>query len=450
MLFCNQVDLMFILRSIGGLMGNFLGCFRVKDDPKRQFSLISDESFSNRREEEEKDNWAWKNNLATLFSPQEEEGSSCDSTGFSYPNRDDKEVKAEAKFLKACGTLLDSPVEFRKVSEKLEDLPTNGGEFEVHSWTPIKKLHWEEQPDLDPVTVAKHCEALEEESGSSEHTSTSLVSDRMDAVCAEGIEIDFPYLETGVVHPTCNNTISAVTPELPSGATRCKSKFVRFDIQEETEPFSSKTGAKNFEQSDSSGSDTTSYKSSYPTPLNISDDMQTPGTIYPSYQKKLGSGKNARVRSQYVHTVLKPIDNLSQWKTLKKEDLDAKQRLGHLLQPLEQSGNANLDSGSVYRANLGGRFQSINSDMDRPILGIVASHWNNDEPPHISDRFLVGNGIPNSTRKYKEDQTVSWHATPFEERLEKALSREILIPQRKSSLKGRPIDFDENEECFSC
>ncbi|KAF5179119.1 Jason-like protein [Thalictrum thalictroides] len=436
-------------------MGNFLGCFRVKDVPKRQFPLISDESLSNRREEEVEDNWACKNNLATLFSPPEEEGWSCDSTGFSYRNSDDKEVKAEARFLIACGTLLKSPVEFRKVSEKLEDVPINGGDFgssEFHSWTPIKKLHWEEQPEWIPVTVAKHCEALEEESGSSERPSTSsLVFEGIDSASVKGSEIEICYLEmeTEALYPTCNNTISAVTPVLPSEATRCKSKFVRFKVQNETEPFSSKTGDKNLEQSDSSGSDTTSNKSSYPTPLNISDDMQTPGTIYPSYQKKLGSGKNARVRSQYVHTVLKPIDNFSQWKTLKKADLNAQQQDGHLLQPLEQYGNPNLDTGSVSRANFGGRFHSIISDMDRPILGIVASEWNNDEPPHISDNFLVGNGIPNSTRKYKEDQTVSWHATPFEERLEKALSREILIPQRKP-LNGRPIDFDENEECFSC
>ncbi|XP_020256242.1 uncharacterized protein LOC109833106 [Asparagus officinalis] len=41
-----------------------------------------------------------------------------------------------------------------------------------------------------------------------------------------------------------------------------------------------------------------------------------------------------------------------------------------------------------------------------------------------------GNGIPNTTTKYMEDKKVSWHATPFEERLEKALSDDKLYPQR--------------------
>nr|XP_028954502.1 protein JASON-like [Malus domestica] len=47
--------------------------------------------------------------------------------------------------------------------------------------------------------------------------------------------------------------------------------------------------------------------------------------------------------------------------------------------------------------------------------------------------------------KYKEDQKVSWHATPFEERLEKALSEESFISQRKN-MEGKPIVFDENDE----
>ncbi|KAJ4873751.1 Uncharacterized protein Rs2_44527 [Raphanus sativus] len=71
---------------------------------------------------------------------------------------------------------------------------------------------------------------------------------------------------------------------------------------------------------------------------------------------------------------------------------------------------------------------------DRPIIGMVAAHWNEKEQSQISPKWWDGNGIPNSTNKYKEDQKVSWHATPFEERLEKALSEEGgqgLIPPRK-------------------
>ncbi|KAF6163697.1 hypothetical protein GIB67_036157 [Kingdonia uniflora] len=48
---------------------------------------------------------------------------------------------------------------------------------------------------------------------------------------------------------------------------------------------------------------------------------------------------------------------------------------------------------------------------------------NGDEyPARVSFKSWDGNGIPNSTKKYKEDQIVSYHATPFEERIEKALA----------------------------
>lgn len=98
------------------------------------------------------------------------------------------------------------------------------------------------------------------------------------------------------------------------------------------------------------------------------------------------------------------------------------------------------------------------SDEDRPIIGMVAAHWKDKEPANFTSKWWDGNGIPNSTNKYKEvksvslslalyftfkqsgltqnnvshvqDQKVSWHATPFEERLEKALSEEKLLSER--------------------
>ncbi|XP_037436363.1 protein JASON-like [Triticum dicoccoides] len=73
------------------------------------------------------------------------------------------------------------------------------------------------------------------------------------------------------------------------------------------------------------------------------------------------------------------------------------------------------------------------SDEDRPIIGMVAAHWKSEEPDNFTPKWWDGNGIPNSTNKYKEDQKVSWHAMSFEERLEKALSEEKLLSQRKCS-----------------
>ncbi|KAL6873769.1 hypothetical protein ACP4OV_013851 [Aristida adscensionis] len=51
-----------------------------------------------------------------------------------------------------------------------------------------------------------------------------------------------------------------------------------------------------------------------------------------------------------------------------------------------------------------------------------------------------GNGIPNTTSRYKEDQKVSWHTTPFEERLLKVLAEEEVHQPWK---RGKLFDLHE-------
>ncbi|TVU44752.1 hypothetical protein EJB05_04207, partial [Eragrostis curvula] len=80
------------------------------------------------------------------------------------------------------------------------------------------------------------------------------------------------------------------------------------------------------------------------------------------------------------------------------------------------------------------------SDEDRPIIGMVAAHWKDEEPEKFTPKWWDGNGIPNSTNKYKEDQKVSWHAMSFEERLEKALYEEKLLSERNCS-SGKTSQF---------
>ncbi|XP_057861413.2 uncharacterized protein LOC131069851 [Cryptomeria japonica] len=59
---------------------------------------------------------------------------------------------------------------------------------------------------------------------------------------------------------------------------------------------------------------------------------------------------------------------------------------------------------------------------DRPIMGLVAAHWNDKQSVSPSKWDDHKGGVANSTNKYKEDQKVSWDSTPFEVRLERALS----------------------------
>jgi hypothetical protein len=58
------------------------------------------------------------------------------------------------------------------------------------------------------------------------------------------------------------------------------------------------------------------------------------------------------------------------------------------------------------------------SDDDRPIIGMVAAHWNNEEPENFTPQWRDGNGIPNSTNKYKEVNPISASLTFYSLRSE--------------------------------
>ncbi|ESW09169.1 hypothetical protein PHAVU_009G106000 [Phaseolus vulgaris] len=70
------------------------------------------------------------------------------------------------------------------------------------------------------------------------------------------------------------------------------------------------------------------------------------------------------------------------------------------------------------------------SPVHRPIIGMVAAHWNKNEDSQVPPP------------KWWD---VNWHARPIEERLEKTLSEASVISQRKDAC-GKSIPFEENEE----
>ncbi|XP_037446221.1 protein JASON-like [Triticum dicoccoides] len=80
---------------------------------------------------------------------------------------------------------------------------------------------------------------------------------------------------------------------------------------------------------------------------------------------------------------------------------------------------------------------------DVPVFVASGLNWDNENnPTPMLPKAWDGNGIPNTTTKYKEDQRVNWHATPFEERLMKVLSDEKPHHQRKIS--GKLIHLEED------
>lgn len=212
-----------------------------------------------------------------------------------------------------------------------------------------------------------------------------------------------------------------------------KNKSVRFQCNLDTSSSkgsSSENGEQIFRKFESPADPSVSKPSPKPTPLKLSDEMQTPGTAFPANIELLANGKS-RIRSQYVYPVLNPVENASQWKVLKEDDSSSLQLSSQTSEHLENSTPKSVgvkETSSVPQlkteATLSSWFKpqqfahandgpndgiasskNIPCDrtiMDRPIIGMVAAHWNENEPSQIPPKWWDGNGIPNSTNKYKE------------------------------------------------
>lgn len=85
----------------------------------------------------------------------------------------------QARFLKACGTLAETPAEIRKASAKTKFSPSYDGDSEppkFHSWLPntsIKKLQLDNQPE-QATTPTKLSEEWGKGSGLQEQTPSRL------------------------------------------------------------------------------------------------------------------------------------------------------------------------------------------------------------------------------------------------------------------------------------
>ncbi|MQM10197.1 hypothetical protein Taro_043087 [Colocasia esculenta] len=424
-----------------------------------------------------------------------------------------KELKCEAKFLKYCGALLATPAEFTKASQKKtilhnnQDDAPNNCHFNLRV-SSCNKLQWNEQ--------------AEEASCSPSSRPNGCLADSM--YC----EVDLTSPKKQQIVRTYSNILHSSPPVSLRLAAEIRTRSVRFEAPQdacgvETDPDdASEAGPQNGSHIHSP----LSKYSPYPTPLKLTDEMETPRTLYPAKVEKYRFATDISIRSQYIYPVFNPMlspspkkstgevsQHLGQSGELPEQQVqDANSAVGRLkLQRSVVSADSalpwsdssvtpkgnhahgqpasldNLRSNVGHKSAMGysdrqssdqeqaevscgslalevpsfsplpeptdqhdGRMNckaasrrrspvSSSPERNRPNIGTVSAHWNSETSIRVSPKMWNGNGIPNSTNKYKEDQRVSWHATPFEERLEKALSDEKLNPHRLVISFGRKI-----------
>ncbi|CAH9112849.1 unnamed protein product [Cuscuta epithymum] len=435
-----------IAAALSATMSCFFSCFRVASRDDSPTSDGSHYPSISSHEAAVPCNWSQFSSLFTFDEKENQHGVEArekvkHDKVIPAHDLDITELKDQAKFLKACGALLDIPFDIKIFSKDCGDSSSSDVPFDNHNL--VLQPH-------QPVTPSKiHDEFAE---GSVSATAlTPISSCRNDG--EKSIEINANQSD-GYINPL-------VSPATLPSSTRIN-KSVRFEVDSypsvSAKAFSSKFGRLK------------SHFSPFPTPLKLTDDMQTPGTIFPARANSMANGKVSNVRYQYVVSTRNLADEESQMKELvdngstsnenstsmeinlnsgiDREITTSKKELkletsqpSWQKPPFNQEDNNDLHSGGIVRL-------SGTPGDGSPILGMVSSaHWYDNDTSNVSPEWQGINGIPNTTTKYNEDQKITWHSTPFEERLEKALYDETLVLRRKqlSGGGGQPISLSENE-----
>ncbi|XP_023632861.1 protein JASON [Capsella rubella] len=447
---CRSV-LRFIDISVCRAMACFLDCFRARAD-RSTSNLVSHSSLADSRKAQDSQNDLSALFLAKASSPcLDKERLDLDSIHI------DKDLRDEARFLKACGTILETPIEIRKASQRLSS-PQHSGSSHFHSWISSSSAmgsHLAESP-----TPMKSCEEVGRPSFTSEQTASSCVIDvrdssRISSASSDSIEVE--SIGTAIK----GELDKTGRPKLTAG----KTKSVRFECDLDQSHSSNSSENSSSRKPEMGGKYSFTVSSPNPTPLKLSDEMQTPGTIYPANIESAGRGR-PRIRSQFVHSVSNLMENASLYKSLHDSHESLEQAETPSSSTYEEKVEETSDEKlSKFEASFSPWLNQLNDDSDeniaisndrtpglaaitpgdRPIIGLAAAQWIENDQTEISPKLWDGNGIPNSTTKYKEDQKVSWHATPFEVRLEKALTEEgcqILFPPRKLEVMMEEVEGD--------
>ncbi|EFH55539.1 hypothetical protein ARALYDRAFT_481999 [Arabidopsis lyrata subsp. lyrata] len=409
-------------------MGCLFGCFRARDDQSTNDSVS--QAKSNRGHES-------KNRLSALFLSEENaasspchddrEGSSLNSTHI------DKDLKDEAQFLKVSSEIPATPIEIRKASNKLET--PQGGEHlgSSPSWISSNSdavFHLDEKKNEPYEEMGRSLDT-------SEQTPSSCLTNVRNNARISSASSDASQESIGTVFRDEVDRTGKAT--LKAGNITEKTKSVRSEIDFDQSHSSSSSKNSTSRKPEMAGKTFISATSPNLTSLKLCD---TPGTILPANMESAGR-ERPRIRSHFVHSASNLIENASLCKLPKDSNASLEQaKVQACKEKIEnESPTSTICEGKLVESSDERYLETSSSPWafsitpgDRPIIGMVAAHWNEKEQSQISAKWWDGNGIPNSTNKYKEDQKVSWHATPFEERLEMALSEEggqDFIPPRR-------------------
>lgn len=433
-------------------MGCFLSCFRGRPDPSGgglQDPLVRGSRLGDAFLDDHHDDDTTKLEVSggTL---KEDLG---DSGGL------DDELRREANYLKSCGAISETPPEILKVSNQIKAEDSN---------EEIKGVMVSEDKDYSPEGLncdghgalshdqntdegADDVSAVESEPGSLLQDKSSCQNIRNLKLDSSDSPFPTPLVLRGDIQ-TPGTMFTAYQGNVKSGKRgRTGKQFIYpvlrpienklqwMELRDESSPAVASHPPKRRNLCEDS---TEKPQQTFPSSLTTNTEESAPFSFHanskeqaqevssleePKYQngnqQLLDGGVGELLKNTSSYNEKHGVASLSSW--LKNSSADGE----------SQSG---IDG--TLGKQLG--FKRFGDITDVPIFVASGLSWDNDNPTPMLAKAWDGNGIPNTTTKYKEDQKVNWHATPFEERLMKVLSDEKPHHQRKIS--GKLIHLEED------
>ncbi|CAO2044678.1 unnamed protein product [Urochloa humidicola] len=375
----------------------------------------------------------------------------------------DEELRREANYLKSCGTISQTPPEILEISNSAisegsnerNDTSTN---VQVMKETKLlegnlSEVYKPEEPDtlFHEQNIDEGIVRVESESRSSSQGNLSFQNMRDQKTDSSDSPYPTPLVLRGDVQTPGTVYSACMGTSKPGKRARASRQFIYpvlrpienklqwMELKAESPVLASnppkrRNISEDFSEkpehtfASSMATQTESPKSeSFPSHDNCAEQEEAISPEEPKgqnvNQQLFEGGEHSRQNSEYGKH---GVSSLSYW--LKPSSADD-------VSYDETNTEANVEKEPCYD------YENV---FDVPIFPASGFNWDIDNPTPVLPKPWDGNGIPNTTTKYKEDQKVSWHATPFEERLMKVLSDEKLLHERKIS--GKLIHLEETAE----
>ncbi|KAG2613610.1 uncharacterized protein LOC120704184 isoform X2 [Panicum virgatum] len=175
------------------------------------------------------------------------------------------------------------------------------------------------------------------------------------------------------------------------------------------------------------------------------DSVKKPKQAYSTSVVKSGLSETSSSFSRQVKEALSPEELLDsgELSNTKSGEKNAAFSLCHWVKSSSTTDVKN--QGNVKGAAGDQSYDECSFPTERPGFNASDLGWDIENPTPGLPKTWDGNGIPNTITRYKEDQRVSWHTTPFEERLLKVLSDEEHRPPRKV-VRGKLFHLEKKAE----